>query len=137
MIVNTGLNELLGVTLDGDSQTTDWRVGLIDDSGFVSIYGSDSMASHPGWVENTDYDETSRPSWNPDAPADQEISNSVAVEFTMNDTKTIKGFFISSSSTKGGSSGTLFAAVLFEEGDVDVVSADVIEITFTVGLARA
>jgi hypothetical protein len=89
------------------------------------------MASHAGWTESTDYDEVSRVTWNPDAAASRAVTNSTTVDFTMNATKTIKGIFITSNNTKGGTTGTLWATAAFSS-NASVVATDVLKVTYTV-----
>ena len=58
IIVNTGLDHLLDVALSAGSQITTWYVGLTD--GTPTVAAGDTIASHVGWVEVTDYDEANR-----------------------------------------------------------------------------
>jgi hypothetical protein len=83
-------------------------IGLIDEVSFDAVAATDTMASHAGWVEITDYDEATRPAWGPDTPSSGQITNSVKAVFTMNAAKTAKGLFISSNNTKGGTAGVLW-----------------------------
>lgn len=88
------------------------------------------MASHAGWIENQDYDEAARPTWVEDTPASGIITNTATVDFTMNATKTIKGIFINSVNTKGGTLGTLWSTASLP-ATVSVVDDDVLKFIYT------
>lgn len=130
-IVDEGIHYLLDAGFNGGSQDTTHYVGLVDNSGFTAFDNGDTMASHSGWSENTDYDEATRVAWNPDAAASRAVTNSTTVDFTMNATATIKGIFVSSNSTKSGTTGTLWATAAFSS-TASVVSSDVLKVTYTV-----
>ena len=53
LVTNAGLNHLLDVALSGASQITSWYVGLTD--GTPTPAAADTLASHSGWTEVTDY----------------------------------------------------------------------------------
>jgi hypothetical protein len=56
--------------------------------------------------------------------------------FTINATSTIAGAFLTSISTKGGTTGILFSASDFSSpGDRAVVSGDTLSVTYTLSLA--
>lgn len=124
-VTNVGLNFAL------DALGT-FYVGLIEDTSFAGISGSDTSASHAGWTECTAYDEATRPAWGDGAASAQAITNGTAVEFTMNATKTVKGLFLISNATKGGATGTLLAASLFDEGDRAMTSGQKLKLTITI-----
>lgn len=126
------LNKALEVMYRNDTQVATWYVGLIQDDNFTGLAAGDTLASHAGWEEGTAYDEATRPSITFGAAAAGAITNSVPVEFTMNATKTIKGFFLASDSTKGGTTGVLGPVTLFSGGDRSVVDDDVLKVTATV-----
>ncbi len=130
-VVTQGLNNLLDVMFGAAAQTDPWLISLIDAAAFSALAPADTMASHAGWGENTDYDEGTRPAWVEAAAAGGvKASSSVAV-FTMNASVTIKGAFLTSVNTKGGATGILFCTALFDEGDRVVVATDVIEVTYS------
>ena len=49
----------------------------------------------------------------------------------MNASTTIKGCFLVSNSTKGGTTGTLYSAGLFTGGDQPVVSGNTLTVSYT------
>ncbi len=130
-IVDVGLNHILETEFNGGSQVTAWYIGLIDNASFSALSNSDTTASHGGWIENTDYDEATRPEWTAGTAATRQITNASTVDFSINSTETIKGIFITSLATKGGSTGTLWATAAFGS-NVSVQNGDTLKITYTV-----
>lgn len=130
-IVDEGLNSLLDVYFHNQAQIATWYIGLVDNSGFSAFANADTMGSHAGWAESTAYDEATREEWVEDAAASRSISNSTPAEFTINATATLKGIFVTSNSTKGGTTGTLWATAAFSS-NVGVVDNDILRITYTV-----
>jgi hypothetical protein len=130
MVTNAALNDVLGVYLHADTQKTTWYLGLIDNSGFSALAAGDAMNSHAGWSENTTYTQSTRPAWNPDAPSGQTITNSTSVVFTANGSITIKGCFLVSDSTKGGTTGLLFATGSFTSTQ-SLVATQNLKVTYT------
>ena len=53
LVVNTGLQYMVSTSLDAAAQTTVWYLGLIGT--LTSIVGGDTMATHTGWTEDTNY----------------------------------------------------------------------------------
>lgn len=130
-IVDVGIHTLFDVFFRAGTQITTWYLGLIDNSGFTGLSNSDTMSSHSGWSESTIYSNANRPTWNSDAPASRQITNSTTVDFNINASGTIKGIFVTSNNTKGGTSGTLWATALFSS-TVTVANGDTLKITYTV-----
>jgi hypothetical protein len=121
LITDEGLRRLLSTTLggaSGDAKINTWYLGLVGAT--PTFDGANTMASHSGWTEVQAYDGTARPTWTPGA-ATTSISNSAsAAVFTCSTNGTvIAGAFLASDSTKGGTTGYLFAA-----GDTLTVIAD-------------
>jgi hypothetical protein len=54
-VTNEGLNNILDVQFHAVTQVTTWYIGLIDASGFSDLADSDTLASHAGWTEFTNY----------------------------------------------------------------------------------
>lgn len=138
LVVNVGLNKILDVMFNADTQITTWYVGLIDDDGYgVGPQAGDTMASHAGWNESADYSESLRQEWTEGAASSQSITNAVSVDFSINATETMKGIFLVSDNTKSGSAGTLWAAALFSGGDQAVSNGDTLKVTYTINAADA
>jgi hypothetical protein len=128
-----GLTDALSTVFNGGSQRS-WRVGLIDATNFTELATADGMASHAGWQENTSYAESTRPAWSSLTVSGALAQNPVFVTFTFNATATIEGIFITSNSTKGGSTGILWATGLFSVPR-SFVSGGILTLTYTVQAA--
>lgn len=130
-IVDEGIEYLLDAGFNGGSQISTWYVGLIDNSGFSALSNSDTMASHSGWSESTAYTEATRPEWTAGAAASRAVTNGTSVDFSINATVTIRGIFITSNNTKGGTTGTLWSTAAFGT-NASATSGDTLKITYTV-----
>jgi hypothetical protein len=141
LVVNEGLQYMAGTSLDGTTaRITSWYLGLYGAASSNNPAAGDTMSSHAGWTEVTDYTEATRPAAtfvaattaNPSV-----VTNSASkAQFTMNATVTVGGAFLTSNNTKGGTSGTLFSAKDFNSpGDRAVVSGDVVLVTYTFSLS--
>lgn len=131
-ITDVGMNTLLDVMFHGGSQITTWYIGLVNNSGFSSFANGDTMSSHAGWTEFTSYDEATRTEWDEDAAASRSISNgTTSADFTISATGVLKGIFVVSNNTKGGTTGTLWSTAAFTT-TVSVVDDDLLKITYTV-----
>jgi hypothetical protein len=137
LVVNQGLANMNGAYFAGTAQTTTWYLGLVTGPGSGTTFAAgDTLATHAGWTENTDYTPSGRKavtfgsatSANPSV-----ISNSAApTSFSMNGTATIAGAFLAS--VASGTSGILFSAGDFTGGDKSVASGDTLNVTYTFSL---
>lgn len=127
-ITDVGMNDLLDVTFGNSTQSATWYIGLIDNSGYSGVANSDTLASHAGWSENTDYT-GNRQTWGVGSASSRSISNGTTVDFAINATATLKGIFICNAST--GTSGILWSTALFSS-TVSVQNGDTLKITYTV-----
>jgi hypothetical protein len=125
------LNNVLDVFLRNQPQTATWYMGLVDNAGWSAFASGDTMGSHAGWSESTVYSNASRPTWVPGAAASQSITNPTTTDFNVNASATLKGLFIASDSTKGGTTGTLFATAAFSGGTQAVNNGDTLKATYT------
>lgn len=131
-VVNEGKNKLLDVFFRNQTQIATWYIGLMDNTGYSSNPVTDTMSSHAGWAECTGYSESVRQTWVVDAAASQQIVNGTTVAtFSINATNTLRGIFVASNSTKGGTTGTLWATALFPS-TLAVANGDQVKITYTV-----
>lgn len=141
LVVNEGLQYMAGTALDGaTARITTWYLGLYGAAASNTPDPSDSMSSHAGWTEVTNYSEANRVTavFAASTDADPSVVTNTAskAEFNMNATVTVGGAFLTSSNTKGGTTGTLFSAADFSApGDRAVVSGDVLLVTYTFSLA--
>lgn len=130
-IVNVGVNHLLDVGFRNQTQEPNWYIGLINNAGFTALNNSDTMASHSGWAETSAYSEPDRPAWAPGAATGRSITNGTPVDFSINATVTIRGIFITSDDTKGGSTGVLWSTAQFA-APVSAVNGDTLKVTYTI-----
>jgi len=136
-----GLQDMNAQYLKGSSYTAAWYVGLITGpSSGVTIAAANTMSSHAGWTENVSYSNATRPTatFGTATTANPSVNtNSASVAaFNINATATIAGAFLSSNSTKSGTTGILFSASNFTSpGDRAVASGDTLNVTYTFSLA--
>jgi len=114
ILPNNAINDVLNVYFGASGQTTTFYCGLIDNAGYSALGATDTMSSHAGWVENQNISNASRPTWTPGAAASQSIANPSAMVLNMNPSSgcTIRGFFLCSNNTLGGTAGNLTATAL-------------------------
>lgn len=131
IVVTEGKNYLLSAGLDGGSPITSWYLALL--AGSPTVAAGDTMASHAGWTEVTAYSEANRQAWTGGTASGGSIDNSGSVaSFTINaNGTTVGGAALVSDNTKGGSSGTLYAAGAFSGGNLTLNAGSTIEITAT------
>lgn len=139
LVVNVGLKDMCDKYFLGSAYTAVWYLGLYGAAASNNPAAGDTMPSHAGWVEVTAYTEATRPvcTFAPATTADPAvITNSGApAVFTMNATTTVGGAFLTTSNTKGGTTGILFSAADFQApGDRSVVNGDTISLTYTFNL---
>jgi len=142
LVVNVGLKDMNEKYFTGSSYTAAWYLGLYGAAASNNPAASDTMSSHAGWTEVTTYSESTRPqcTFGTSTTADPSvISNSASVAvFSINGTATVGGAFLTTSSTKGGTTGTLFSAGDFQSpGDRSVVSGDTLNVTYQFSLDAA
>lgn len=134
LVVNTGLDDILNKYFKGSSYTAAHYVGL---KGAGTIAAADTMASHAGWTESTAYSEGARQTLTLGTVSSQSVNNSASKAiFSINGTATIAGAFLSTDSTKGGTSGTLYGAGDFS-GSRSVENGDTLNVTVTLTQAAS
>lgn len=136
LVVNVGLNDLLDKYFKGSSYSAAHYVGLV--SGTPTIAAADTMSSHGGWTEITDYSESVRQTLTLGSVSSQSVSNSASkAAFSINGSATVGGFFLATNSTKGGTSGTLYGAAAFSGGNRSVANGDTLNVTVTLTAAAS
>lgn len=140
LVVNVGLQYMAGTALTSTSQITSWYLGLYGAASSNNPAAGDTMGSHGGWTEVTDYTEATRPAATFAAATNANpsvVTNTASkAVFSMNATVTVGGAFLTSNDTKGGTTGTLFSAADFSApGDRSVVSGDILNVTYTFSLS--
>ena len=140
LVVNVGLQYMAGSALTSTAQITTWYLGLYGAASSNNPAAGDTMSSHAGWTEVTDYSEATRPAATFAAATNANpsvVTNTASkAAFTINGTTTVGGAFLTSNNTKGGTTGTLFSAADFSApGDRSVVSGDILNVTYTFSLS--
>ena len=131
-VVLEGFQYLLGSGFRAVAQISNWYLGLITSEGVSDpvLDESDTLASK-AWSETTTYSEATRPEWAADLVDEKNISNNTAREFTFNANSEIRGVFVASSNTKGGTSGTLWATALFA-ANMSFTSGEILKVIYSV-----
>jgi hypothetical protein len=140
LVVNTGLQDMNAKYFTGSGYTAAFYIGLYGAGASNTPAAGDTMASHAGWTEVTAYSQATRPACSFAAPttANPSVATNSAspATYSINGTATCGGAFLTTNSTKGGSTGTLFSAVDFSSpGDRSVVSGDTLTVTYTFSLS--
>lgn len=130
LVVNQGLDGLLGSTLAGWTQVNTWYTGVT--SGHPTIAAADTGSSHAGWDEFEGYTAATRPTWVQAGVSGQSIDNSASkASFSLNADGSIGGGFVISVNSKGVNGGSLYAVSSFALKTLS--SGDTLEVqaTFT------
>ena len=129
LICTGGATDLLSKYFKGSTYTAAWYVGIYKGTGTLST--ADTMASHAGWTDSTDYSNSVRPTLTLGTPSGGSVDNSASpAVFNINATATILGAFIVSDSTKGGTTGILYGEAAFGASR-SVNSGDTLNVTCT------
>lgn len=135
LVTTVGLTDILDKYFKGSSYTAAWFCGLISSVSYSAIAVGDTMASHAGWTEaggtNAPTYTGNRPALTFGTAAAGSLATSSASSYTFTGGGTIKGMFANTITTKDGTTGTLYNAVLFTGGDRIVVATDVVNVSVT------
>lgn len=126
-VVNEGLDDVLDKYFKGSSYDASHYMGL---KGAGAVAAADTLASHTGWSELTEYD-GDRKQIVLGAVTNQEVSNGGdRCAFTINGTTTIAGILVATAVS--GNSGVLYGAADFPAVR-NVLTGDslVVTVTFT------
>ena len=134
LVTTVGKNDALDKYLAGSAYTAAWYIGLIDSTGYTGVAAGDTSASHTGWAESSAYSQAARPTAGFSAASGGSKATSAALVYSINATATIKGSFLISNSTKGGTTGILYSAGLFTGGDKVVANGDTLNVSYTASL---
>jgi hypothetical protein len=138
LVVNEGLQYMNQTFFKGSGYTAVWYLGLVTGPGSGTTYAAgNTLASHAGWTENTDYTGSRKTvSFGTASTADPSvISNSASPSaFSINGTAVIAGAFLASTTDN---SGILFSAGDFTGGDKSVASGDTLNVTYQFSLDAA
>ena len=138
LVVNQGLQDMNDKYFKASGYTAVWYLGLVTGPGSGTTYAaSDTLSSHAGWTENTDYTGSRKTvTFGTATTADPSvISNSASPSaFSITGTATIAGAFLASTTDN---SGVLFSAGDFTGGDKSVASGDTLNVTYQFSLDAA
>lgn len=137
LVTTEGLNDSLDKHLKGSNYTAAWYLGL---TGATPVFAAaDTMASHAGWTEVTDYEAEARAALAFGTVSGGSVNNSTSkagFKITEDDTD-IGGAFIVSDNTKSGTSGILYGGGAFAGGNKRLGDGDTIDVTVTCTAAQA
>jgi hypothetical protein len=138
LVVNEGLQDMNDKYFAGVAYSAAWYLGLITGPGSgTTIAAGDTLASHAGWTEFTDYTGNRKAvTFGSATLADPSVidnSGSPNAFVITAPGGTVAGAFLASVAT--GSSGILFSASDFQSpGDRAVVAGDTLNVTYTFSL---
>jgi hypothetical protein len=140
LVVNEGLQDMNTQYFKGSAYTGAFYLGLITGPGSGTSYAAtDTLASHAGWTEFTNYSGARKSvTFGSASSADPSvIATASAVSFTISSSGgTVAGAFLCTVSS--GTSGVLFSEADFQSpGDRVVVSGDTLNVTYTFSLDAA
>lgn len=140
LVVNQGLKDMVEKYFKSVGYTADWYLGIITGPGAGNTYAAaDTLASHAGWTENTNYTGNRKQvTFGTATTADPSVisnSGSPASFAVTSNAQTIAGAFLCSVAT--GTSGILFSAGNFTGGDKLVDSGDTLNVTYQFSLDAA
>lgn len=117
LVTTEGKNDLLTNYFKGASYTAAFFVGLVSNTGFTAYSAADTAAQidgSNGWVESQVYSNSTRQAWTGGIASAGSIDNSLSLAtFNISSSDTIRGAFLVTSSTKGGTSGKLYGEADF------------------------
>lgn len=140
LVFNAGKQDALDKYFAGSAYTAAFYLGLVDGGSTPTYNAADTASSHAGWTENQGYSNSTRPAaafgsatstGGGAGSAGTGSKATSATTFNINATGTIAGCFLSTISTKGGTTGVLYSASSFTGGNRAVQSGDSLAVTYT------
>lgn len=138
LVVNEGLQDMNTQYFKGSGYTAAWYLGLISGpSSGTTFIGGDTLATHAGWTEFTNYSGTRKAvTFGTATTADPSVISNTAspAQFAITGGGgVVAGAFLATVSS--GTSGILFSEADFQApGDRTVVSGDTLNVTYTFSL---
>lgn len=135
LITSAGLNDLADVYLSGATATTSWYVIFFGAT--PSVLAGHTLASHAGWSEFTDYDESNRQAWTDGGASGASVDNSAspAVITSSSDSNTVGGAGLVANNTKGGTTGLFYGGGAFTGGNKSLDNGETLTATSTYSFA--
>jgi hypothetical protein len=135
LVVNVGLKDMCEKYFSGAAYTATWFVGLYGAAASNNPAAGDTMSSHAGWTEVVPYSNGTRvaATFGTATTANPSVITTqlAPAVFNINASSVIGGAFLTSNSTKSGTTGTLFSASdLQAPGDRTVASGDIVNVTY-------
>jgi hypothetical protein len=141
LVVNTGLQDMNTKYFKGSTYTAAWYIGLVNDSGFSAYAAGDTLASHAGWTETTDYSGGNRATatFGTATTADPSVINNSSSPgaFSITGTVTVRGAFLTNIQDKTNNTGLLFSVSNFTGGNRAVVNGDTLNVSYQFSLDAA
>ncbi len=131
LVTTEGMNDMLDKYYKGSGYTGAHYLGL---AGSGTKAAGDTMASHAGWSEVTGYSAGTRPAITWGTASSGSLAATGATSFSINATVTVAGAFISTNSTKGGTSGVLVGVTDFA-APRSLANGDTLNVTPTASLS--
>ena len=141
LVVNVGLQDMNTKYFKGSAYTAAFYLGLVEGPGSSTTYAAaDTLASHAGWTEFTNYSGTRKTvTFGTATTADPSVLSNSASPSQFSITGgggTVAGAFLTT--VDSGTSGLLFSEADFQSpGDRVVVSGDTLNVTYTFSLDAA
>lgn len=137
VVATVGKNLAFDTFLNGSNYTvTGPYMGLIDAASFTAVAASDTMTSHPGWIEASYYSLRQICDWA--AAANGAIAVSEPCNFTITTGGTAQGAFIDygpgAIATVGDTGGTLWSAGAFVGGPAIVPHGSTLQVYYSVSM---
>ena len=121
---------MLDEYFEGSGYSAAWYLGLVDGATSPTYAAGNTLASHSGWTENTDYTGNRvAVTW---SAASSGSKATTATAFNISGSATIAGAFMCTVAT--GTSGILYSAGNFTGGSRVVASGDTLNVTYTATL---
>lgn len=142
VVTDEGARFALDKTFEASAYTATWYMGLIAGTGYSAVAAGDTAAQingTNGWDEagggtSPTYTGARKTmTWNA-ASSRSKVSATISFTFTNASAATMKGVFLATTSTKDGTTGTLYSAGLSSGGDDVVKNGDVANVVWTGGM---
>ena len=128
-----GRDHLLKVGVSQEASATNWYMGLIgaDITPSENDTASSALGTGGTYQEVTDYDETDRPQYVNTFSSHAVSNEDNQATFTINNSVTVYGVFITSTATKNDNTGVLLCAGRFTSAK-SLSSGDVLNVIYTI-----